>query len=222
MSAINPLTEPVAIFGGTFDPLHLGHLRVAEEVADSLALREVRLIPSGTPPHRPPPFFSSAQRLQFCELAAQNNPRLRVDAREVYKTGPSYTIETLETLRKELKTAPQVLILGADAFLGLHKWHRWTEILDFAHIALVERPGFDIAAQLPNALKSLYAARLISHDAPGAVRAALAGNIFPVTVTALDISATRIRALLSERKSVKYLVTAAQEEYLRLSFDKTE
>jgi nicotinate-nucleotide adenylyltransferase len=214
--------EPIAILGGTFDPIHNGHLRIAEEVADALDLREVRLIPSGTPPHRAAPTFSAAQRLQFCALAAKNNSRLRVDASEVHKTSPSYTIETLETLRKTHPTAPQVLILGADAFLGLAKWHRWEEILNFAHIALVARPGFDMAAQLPAELKTLYAERLVIHDTCGVVRNTLGGKLVPVTVTALDVSATKIRALLAAGKSVKYLVPDAMEPYLRRSVDSTQ
>jgi nicotinate-nucleotide adenylyltransferase len=214
--------EPIAIFGGTFDPIHNGHLRIAEEVADALDLRQVRLIPSGTPPHRAAPAFSAAQRLQFCELAAKGNARLRIDASEVHKTTPSYTIETLETLRKTYQTAPQVLILGADAFLGLAKWHRWQEILNFAHIALVARPGFDVAAQLPAELKVLYTERLVTTNTCGAVRSELGGKLVPITVTALDISATKIRALIAAGKSVKYLVPDEVEPYLRSSFDSTQ
>jgi nicotinate-nucleotide adenylyltransferase len=200
------MNEPIGILGGTFDPIHLGHLRIAEEVADALGLAQVRLIPSGTPPHRAPPLFSAAQRLRFCELSAHGNPRFVVDAREVNKTTPSYTIETLLALKTEFPKRPLVLILGADAFLGLHKWHRWTELLQNAHIALVARPGYEIVSQLPDELRALFAARFVPQHTYGAIRERALGSILPVNVTPLDISATKIRGLLEQQKSVRYLV----------------
>jgi nicotinate-nucleotide adenylyltransferase len=207
---------PIGILGGTFDPIHLGHLRIAEEVADALALPQVRIIPSGTPPHRAAPRASAVHRLAMCELAVQNNPRFAVDACEVHKTTASYTVETLEHFERDAAQRggiePLVLILGADAFLGLHQWHRWTEVLMRAHIALVARPGFDIAAQLPSALRELYAAQ-VTNDVQ-CVHTERAGAIVPVSVTALDISATKIRALAQAGKSVRYLVPEAVEDYL--------
>jgi nicotinate-nucleotide adenylyltransferase len=203
------LTEPFGILGGTFDPIHIGHLRIAEEVADALALQTVRIIPSGTPPHRLPPTFSAEQRLQFCELATCGNPRLQVDAREVHKTTASYTVETLEQLRAEHPFTPIILILGADAFLGLPSWHRWTEVLALAHIALVARPGVDLVAQIPVHLQDIYAERIAPTEVETAVRDKTCGAIVPVEVTALDISATRIRARLKRNQSVRYLVPDA-------------
>jgi nicotinate-nucleotide adenylyltransferase len=211
------LTEPIGILGGTFDPIHIGHLRIAEEVADALALQAVRIIPSGTPPHRLPPTFSAQQRLQFCELATRGNPRLQVDAREVHKTTASYTVETLEQLRAERPFTPIILILGADAFLGLPSWHRWTEVLALAHIALVARPGVELVAKLPTPLQSVYAERVVSRNIEQAVRAKTCGAIVPVEVTALDISATRIRARLKQNQSVRYLVPDALLSVLQRS-----
>jgi nicotinate-nucleotide adenylyltransferase len=211
------LTEPIGILGGTFDPIHIGHLRIAEEVADALALQAVRIIPSGTPPHRPPPTFSAEQRLRFCELATRGNPRLHIDAREVHKTTASYTVETLEQLRAERPFTPIILILGADAFLGLPSWHRWTEVLALAHIALVARPGVELVAKLPTPLQSVYAERIVSRNIEQAVRAKTSGAIVPVEVTALDISATRIRARLKQNQSVRYLVPDALLSVLQRS-----
>jgi nicotinate-nucleotide adenylyltransferase len=151
----------------------------------------------------------------MCELAAQDNPRLIVDAREIHKTSASYTIETLEQLRSEHPRAPLVLILGADAFLGLHKWHRWSELLNHTHIALVARPGYEIVSQLPSELRTVFGERFTPQSTYGAIRQTPAGRIVPVTVTALDISATKIRALLREGKSVRYLVPDALNVYLR-------
>ncbi len=213
---MNSLSEPIAFLGGTFDPIHLGHLRIAEEVADALALNTVRIIPSGIPPHRPTPTFSPAQRLEMCRRSIAGNPRFVLDESEAHKESPSYTIETLEQFAlKNGPFTPQVLILGADAFLGLHRWHRWQEILKRAHIALVARPGFDLAAQLPAELKALYAESVCAKNIYDAVRTDLAGKIVPITVTALDISATKIRALLAAGKSVKYLVPEEIEQSLR-------
>jgi nicotinate-nucleotide adenylyltransferase len=201
------VTAPFGILGGTFDPIHIGHLRIAEEVADALALETVRIIPSGIPPHRAPPLFSPTQRLEMCRHSIASNPRFVLDASEVHKTTPSYTVETLERFASENAVfAPQVLILGADAFLGLHTWYRWEEILKLAHIALVARPGFDVAADLPEALSSVFQAHYTMEDPRAAVRATRAGAIVRVSVTALDISATRIRSLLREGKSVRYLI----------------
>jgi nicotinate-nucleotide adenylyltransferase len=207
MPALTPDTAPVAILGGTFDPIHLGHLRIAEEVADALQLEQVVLIPSGHPPHRAPPTFNVEQRLALCQLAVRNNPRFAVDAREIRKATPSFTVETLEQLRAERPDAPLILILGADAFLGLPSWHRWSELLTLAHIAVVSRPGVQLVEQqLPTLLQTVYRERLVATRPHEAVRAQKHGLIVPVQVTALDISATRIRSLLKQGQSVRYLV----------------
>ena len=205
------MNEPVGILGGTFDPIHLGHLRIAEEVADALQLATVRIIPSGIPPHRSPPMFSPEERLEMCRHSIADNPRFVLDASEAHKTTPSFTVETLERFASENaeitpQVLTQVLILGADAFLGLHKWHRWEEILKLAHIALVARPGFDVAAQLPEALNEIFQSHFIGSSPQAAIRSRQAGAIVSVTVTALDISATKIRAALNNGSSVRYLV----------------
>ncbi len=204
------MSEPFGILGGTFDPIHIGHLRIAEEVADALDLKTIRIIPSGIPPHRSAPMFSPEQRLDMCRKSIAGNARFVVDASEAHKITPSYTVETLERFTVEnADFAPQVLILGADAFLGLHKWHRWEEILKLAHIALVARPGFEIASQLPEALNTLFQTHFCTNAPQVAIRTKRAGAIVSVTVTALDISATKIRAMIDEGASVRYLVADA-------------
>ena len=204
------MSAPFGILGGTFDPIHIGHLRIAEEVADALDLQTVRIIPSGIPPHRSAPMFTPEVRLEMCRKSITGNSRFVLDASEVYKTTPSYTIETLERFSVESTVfAPQVLILGADAFLGLHKWHRWDEILKLAHIALVARPGFEVASQLPESLNTLFQTHFSASRPQAAIRSKRAGAIVSVTVTALDISATKIRALLNDGQSVRYLVADA-------------
>src|SRR5882672_1998270 len=122
-------SAPIGILGGTFDPVHFGHLRLAEELAQTLRLAEVRFVPSGTPPHRAQPRTGTAHRLAMVRLAAAGNPLFNVDEREVRRSGPAYTFDTLTELRAELGAAtPLVLLVGADAFLDFAAWHRWHEL----------------------------------------------------------------------------------------------
>ena len=201
-------TGPIGIFGGTFDPIHFGHLRLAEELADAAKLGEVRFVPSGTPPHRTSPGASAADRVEMCRLATSDNPRFSVDDREMRRAGPGYTFDTLTELRNEVGAARAlVLLLGADAFLDLATWHRWRGLFDLAHIVVAYRPGFPIDswhARMPEPLAHEYAARYMQQ--PLAVHLAPAGGIAAVSMTGLDISATFVRTALKARTSVRYLV----------------
>ena len=185
----------LGILGGTFDPIHCGHLELARELYQALEFSAVRLVPAGDPPHRHIPVASANHRLAMVELAVAGNPGLEVDAREIHRQGPSYTVETLEELRAEEPARPLALIVGADAFLGLPAWHRWRELFGLAHLVVVARPGvaFDIA-QVPD-LRTQWDRRR-SED-PRALREAPAGAIVMQPVTAHDISATAIRAELA-------------------------
>ena len=210
-------TGPIGILGGTFDPIHYGHLRLGEELGEALKLEEVRLLPSGTPPHRSAPMASSEHRLAMTRLAADGNPRFRVDDREIRRTGPGYMFDTLISMRTEAGTTqPLVLLLGADAFLELATWHRWHELFGLAHIAIAHRPGFPVerwADQMPQPLAREYDARLMHQ--PLAVHLSAAGGIVVVPFTALDISATALRELLSSGRSPRYLLPASVLDYIR-------
>lgn len=133
--------RPIGIFGGMFDPIHYGHLRTAFELLQSLDLEEVRFIPCGDPPHRADTFADAAFRLHMVRLATMAEPGFTVDDRELRRQGPSYSVDTLASLRGEFPGRSLCLITGMDAFLGLPGWHRWDEILDFAHIVVAHRPG---------------------------------------------------------------------------------
>ena len=200
--------QPLGIFGGTFDPVHFGHLRLAEESADALGLAGVRWIPAGQPTLRGAPTVSAAQRLEMVRLAIAGNPRFELDAAEVESAQPSYTVPTLERLRRpEVCGAqrPLVLLVGADAFAGMGHWHRWMSLFDLAHIAVAHRPGFPIdAARLPPELAHVFAQRFCAE--PALLAKSPAGCIVPFAMTQLDISATKIRALLSTRLSPRYLM----------------
>ena len=185
----------LGLLGGTFDPVHYGHLRLAAEVQAALALPQLRLVPTGDPPHRGAPHASGTDRLAMLAQALEEFPRLSVDAREIARHGKSYTVLTLEELRAEDARRPLLWIVGADALLGLPRWHRWRELFDLAHLVVVARPGVALEATLPRELAPEWQARL-SAD-PAALRAQPAGTIFRQAVTPQPISATAIRATLA-------------------------
>ncbi len=194
----------LGIYGGTFDPVHYGHLRTALEVKEALRLAELRLLPCRLPPHRGTPGASPAQRLRMLELALENaDPGFTVDKRELEREGPSYMVDTLASLREEHPVRPLCLIVGLDAFCGLPSWHRWRELFGLAHIAVMRRPG----AAEPEWVEGLAeAVRDRRTEAAEDLRLSPAGCIVFVEVTQLAISATGIRRLLAEGKSPRYLL----------------
>ena len=210
-------TAPIGILGGTFDPIPFGHLRLAQEVAYTLRLSDVRFVPSGTPPHRAAPRTPTAHRLAMVRLAVSGNPLFKVDDREVRRTGPAYTFDTLTEIRAETgPDLPLVLLVGADAFLDFAAWHRWHEVFGLAHIAVAHRPGFPVERwrdAMPQPLAREYAARLMQQ--PLAVHLAPAGGIVVIPFTALDISATAIRGLVGSGGSPRYLLPDPVLDYIR-------
>lgn len=206
---------PLGIFGGTFDPPHLAHLRLAEEAREALGLARVRWIPAGRPPHRTPPRCPATHRLAMVRAAVADHAGFEVDDAEVLADSPSYTIPTLERLRGELGTRqPLALIVGADAFIGLPTWHRWQDLLALAHLGVATRPGHSLlAGALPAALAQLLAAHRA--DSAAELAAAPAGRILCFDMTPLDISATAVRALLARGASARYLLPDAVLDYIR-------
>lgn len=204
------MSRRIGVLGGTFNPVHIGHLRSALEVAEEFAFDELRLIPSARPPHRDAPAVSAEDRLALVRLAVEGVELLRVDDRELLRERPSYSIETLESLRGELGEQVQLfLLLGWDAYCGLPSWHRWQELLDHCHILVLQRPDAD--SEAPEALRDLQAARSVAD--PQAMSGP-AGQISFVWQTPLAISATRIRQLLASNRSVRFLVPDAVLAYI--------
>lgn len=204
------MTRRIGLLGGTFDPVHFGHLRGALETAECLGLDELRLIPSARPPHRGQPGASAEQRLTMVQLATGGVTGLMVDDRELQRDRPSYTVETLESLRSELgDTVTLFMILGWDAFGGLPAWHRWEELLGLCNLVVLQRPDYD--PELPEVLKDLLAARSVSD--PGSVSDRY-GQIICLTQTPLAISATHIRQLVAERRSPRFLLPDAVLDYI--------
>ncbi len=212
-------TAPLGILGGTFDPVHFGHLRLAQEIGELLRLAEVRFIPSGTPPHRPAPHVTPQQRLAMVRLAIADNPLFTADGREVKRSGPGYTYDTLSELRRELgATRPLCVLLGADAFLEFATWHRWHELFGLAHLIVAHRPGFppeSWPARMPQPLAREYETRLLKQ--PLAVHLSPAGGIATQAIAALDVSASMIRESLVRGANPRYLLPDAVLDYIRAS-----
>ena len=197
----------VGLLGGTFDPVHFGHLRSAVEVCEQLQLDELRLIPSARPPHRGMPGATAAQRLRMVELALGQGGGLQVDDRELQRERPSYTVETLESLRQELGSDVALfMVLGWDAFCGLPSWHRWESLLELANLVVLQRPDYDL--EVPEVLKDLLAAR--SADQPERSH----GQIICLSQTPLAISATHIRTLVGKGASPRFLLPDAVLDYI--------
>ena len=186
------MAPALGILGGTFDPIHYGHLELAREAMAAAGLAGVRLIPAGDPPHRGAPVASAIQRLAMAELAVADYRGLAVDPREIQRAGRSYTVPTLEELRAEDPARGLALIVGADAFLELPTWHRWRELFALAHVIVVARPGTAFDGNLPPALAPEWEQRC--RTTPEALTAAPAGAILRVAITPRPISASAIRA----------------------------
>ncbi len=206
-----PGTAPVGMLGGTFDPIHFGHLHLAETARESLHLASLRFIPAGYPPHRIEPQVSPAHRLAMVRLACAANPAFTVDEREINSLTPSYSVLTLQSLRAELgPDRPLVLLVGVDAFLGLPSWYHWWELFDLAHIAVANRPGYQLP-QMPPELATQFHARM---GLPADLQHAAAGRIVCFDITPLAISATEIRARVAAGRSARYLCPDAVVDYI--------
>ena len=194
--------KPIGIFGGTFDPVHYGHLRSAFEMLQALRFSEVRFIPCGDPPHRGVTFASAEDRFDLVRLAIEGQSGFVADDRELRRDGPSYTVDTLASLREEFPDRSLGLIVGMDAFLGLPGWHRWEEILDIAHIVIAHRPGWK--APDIGVLGDLIAEHG-THRVDD-LHGALQGRIHIHAVTQLEIASTEIRDLIAAGRDPRFLV----------------
>lgn len=192
----------IGILGGTFDPVHCGHLRLALEIREQLSLDVVRLLPASNPQLREAPRADASRRLELLTAAVDGVPGLEVDARELDRGGPTYTVDTLESLRREFPDTVLVFILGMDSFQSLDRWHRWQELPDLAHLAVAHRPGGALPG--PGPIADLLAQRRC--DDVASLAAKPAGRIMICTPPLLDISATRVRALVAEGRSIRFLV----------------
>ncbi|MEO6065605.1 MAG: nicotinate-nucleotide adenylyltransferase [Lysobacterales bacterium] len=205
------MTErPLALLGGSFDPVHHGHLRMALEAAQALDA-VVALLPSGIPPHRASPTATPAQRLTMIELALAGQDRIAVDARELARSGPNYTVDTLREVRAEVGAQrPLVLLIGTDQFGALDRWHEWRSLFEFAHVGVLDRVG--VAATPSGAVNAFVSARWITNAE--SLRSKPAGMAIRIVTTALDISASRIRADLAAGRSPRWLLPDPVLDYI--------
>lgn len=208
----------IGVLGGTFNPIHFGHLRLAQELTDALNLKEVRFIPAANPPHKDAPSVSAFYRAEMVKLAIADNPSFKLDERELQREGASYTIDTLISLRS--KIGPEValcLIMGSDAFTRLNTWHRWQEILDYCHIILVQRPPITVTNQPPLANELTLLLQNHYTENVSDLTNQNAGFIHMQTITALSISSTAIRAAFKLKQIPRYLMPQTVIDYIAIN-----
>lgn len=205
--------KPMGIFGGTFDPVHFGHLRSAFEILQALRFDELRFMPCGQPPHRDNTCAAGSLRLKMLHEAVAGQAGFSVDDRELLREGPSYTVDTLTELRGEFPLRPLALIIGMDAFLGLPQWHRWNELLQLAHIVVAHRPGWRVPdlGQLGELLAENGTHRIDD------LHKARSGHIYIHDVTQLEISSTEIRELIVSGRDPRFLMPDAVRAVIEAS-----
>ncbi len=195
--------SPVAVLGGTFDPVHLGHLRPALELLQNLGLAELRLVPGRVPPHRPPPRATPDHRLAWLRQAVDGVPGLHVDACEFERAGPSYTVETLRRIRAEIgPERPLAFAMGADAFRGLMSWHQWHRLTEYAHLIVMERAGITLHG-LPAELARCLSERRIERQA---LRQRPRGGVRVEPVSPVSVSSTGVRRCMAQGLSARFLL----------------
>jgi nicotinate-nucleotide adenylyltransferase len=200
----------IGVFGGTFDPIHFGHLRPALELRDVLGLDEVRFIPSRVPPHRVNPRTPPDVRAEMVARAIEAVPGFVLDERELNRDGPSFTVDTLAELHREEPGSQLILILGMDAFLGLAGWHRPERVFNMAHMVVTHRPGWK--ADDSTSQEALIRGR--ERKEPKALIADKTGLVLFVEVTQLEISATAVRITAAAGGDIRYLVPEVVREYI--------
>lgn len=207
----------IGLLGGTFNPIHFGHLRMAQELAESLNLQEVRFIPAANPPHKTALQVSAQHRATMVQIAISDNPLFKLDTLELARIGASYTIDTLIALRSTLSENDSLcLIMGSDAFVKLNTWHRWQALIDYCHIILVQRPN---ASKADKALSAELDLLMHNHytENVGDLTDKTAGYIHMQKIIALDISSTAIRDSFKHDKNARYLMPNSVIEYIKVN-----
>jgi nicotinate-nucleotide adenylyltransferase len=203
--------KAIGILGGTFDPIHHGHLRMALELYESLDLARVHIIPCHQPVHRKQPTATPAQRMAMVNCAIANEPGLLADDREIRRQGPSYMIDTLLDMKKDLPDSPLCLLIGIDAFLGFPSWNRFDEILQLSHLVVAHRPQYQIPTT--GVVADLLKAR-IQHEI-SYIHDNMAGGILLRPITALEISASDIRKQIALGRNPRYLLPDGVYDYIK-------
>ena len=201
----------IGIFGGTFDPVHIGHLRAAEEFSEALGLDRVLMMVSAVPPHRDPPHATASQRYEMLELAAADNPVLQACDLELYMEGPSYSLETIRKVCSEYECSMPYLALGVDAYMEISSWHCPSDVLAEAHIVVLTRPGFE--ADIISPVSKWFADSYRSDPECHVHRSG--ATLRKMQITAMDVSSSNIRNLLAQGRSIRYLVPEPVFKYIQ-------
>ena len=210
------IPSPLGLFGGTFDPIHFGHLRLATEVAETFRLEQVIFLPAGLPYHRGrTAHATNDQRLTMVKLATARDARFDVDERELRREGPTYTYDTLVEIRKERgPDTPLVFLTGSDAFGRIDTWHRWTELFDLAHFVIAIRAGDETwQSKGPGAFPKEAWPRITLNQRE--MLSAPSGKVMTFFMTSIAISSTAIRTLAGEGASIRYLTPDPVVEFVR-------
>ena len=206
----------IGIFGGTFDPVHYGHIKPAISVKQALNLSQLRFIPNRVPPHRAEPWLSVEQRLLLLNTALKDYPDVIIDERELNRDGPSYMVDTLSSLKKDFPGEGLCLIIGMDAFFGITSWFKWRSLFELCHLVVTGRPGFDqnsIEGQFDSD-DYAFLSRRITTDA-NALSAQETGKILVQSVPQLDISSTQIREKLLDDEQIRQWMPEPAYQKLR-------
>lgn len=205
--------KPIGIFGGTFDPVHFGHLRVILEILENFDLAELCVVPCKTPPIKDAAIASSKQRLEMLQLALEKQKNVSINDIEIKRDGPSYTFDTLSAFKNKSPDKQLLLVLGTDAFLSLNHWYKWQEILNLTHIIVIHRPGWNIDGdQINKDIKSLLKNNLVNDKS--ALNDSDAGKILLFPIRKLDISSSGIRKIIADGKSPHYLLPQIIADYI--------
>ena len=205
----------IGIFGGTFDPVHYGHIKPALSIKQALNLTQIRFIPNRIPPHRETPWLSVTQRLSLLKTALHDYSDVFIDERELNRDGLSYMVDTLKSLRSDFPDESLCLIIGMDAFIGINTWHQWRSLFDLCHLVVTTRPGFEqntIAEQMRTSDYQFLSERMTQDI--NEITSKKTGKILLKSVPQLDISSTQIRARLLEGEDVCQWMP--EEVYLQL------
>jgi nicotinate-nucleotide adenylyltransferase len=208
---MNSLTTAIGFLGGTFDPIHFGHLRPAIEIQETIGLKALYFMPNYIAPHKSTSFATPQQRFDMVKLAIQATPRFYVDTQELLRETPNYTIDTLKHLRQEYPNTPLCFIMGMDSLIQFDSWYQYQNILNYCHIIVSHRPGW--SPQFNEVVNQLLQQHQI-HD-PRILHQQLSGSIYFQKTTQLDISSSEIRELIASNKSIDFLTPQAVCSYIK-------
>lgn len=207
----------VGVYGGTFDPVHYGHLRVAEELVDNIDFERFFFVPAGNPRLRDALIAPKYHRLKMVELSIKNNARFSLDNREINRSGVSTTVQSLREYQTEYDGRLALcFIMGVDSFLKLHHWYQWHELFNLCHLIVVERPGSQRMTEVhcfPQEIQDACRQRWVACASDLTEKSS--GMIYVAQTTLLDISATRIRTLMAAGKSIRYLLPEVVAAYIK-------